>query len=126
MTRHLEFSDNKVADQLEKFLKLAFISDQPGEVVNAIAAVRRLLASENRDPHWLVERLVERLPAAEPRPGLNVGRSSVLRCLDQRHLLSPKDQGFLEGIVRQLAPLSAAQQKWLNDIVAKLKNRSAA
>jgi hypothetical protein len=87
MRSPLEFSDGKTADQLAKFIRLVFISDQPGEIANSIAAVRRLLASENRDAHWLAERLVA---PVQSEPELDVGKSTIWWCFHRRHLRAGK------------------------------------
>jgi hypothetical protein len=128
VTHHLEFLDGKVAGQIAKLLRLAFLADERGEIDGAIAAAHRLLATQGRDIHWLSEQLGERLTApvqTEPRPGLNVG-SALWQCFHRRHLLTPKDRQFVEGIAQQRSPLSVRQQKWLRDIVAKLGNGVAA
>ena len=137
MTRHLEFLDGKAAGQIAKLLRLAFLADERGEIDGAIAAARRLLATQGRDIHWLSEQLGQRLTApvqTEPRPGLNVGRSSVLWCLNLRHLLSlkgrqllsPKDRASIEEVAEQRKPLSPKQQQWPSDVRKKLEPKVAA
>ena len=119
-----EFLHGKTADQIAKSIKLIFISDQPGEIANAIAAVCRLLASENRDVHWLAERLTAPPQKQAAHPEL---RDDVVQwCLSRRFFLSPRDRGFLENVARQLKPLSAKQQQWLSDINCKVERAEAA
>lgn len=119
-----EFLHSKTADQLAKFIKLIFISDQPGEIANAIAAVCRLLASENRDGHWLAERLTA--PPQKQPTEQHSDKSTVWWAYHHRHLLSPRDRQFIEGVAEQRSPLSVKQQKWLRDVVAKLERGEAA
>jgi hypothetical protein len=117
--------DFKTIEQLAKLLRLIFISDNPGEVANAVAAVRRMLVSANADGHWLASRLFapnQKEPSDKPRSE----RVTIQWCLDRSVLLSPQDREFLRGVTKQLKPLSVKQQKWLSDIVARLENRRAA
>jgi hypothetical protein len=118
-----EFLDSKTADQLAKFIRLIFISDQRGEITNAIAAVQRLLASQDRDAHWLAERLTA---PPQSEPSREFGESPIWWCFHRRHLLAPGDRKFIEDVAERRKPLSPKQQKWLHDIVGKLENRSAA
>ena len=104
MTHHLEFLDGKVAGQIAKLLRLAFLADERGEIDGAIAAAHRLLATQGRDIHWLSEQLGERLTAP----------------VQTEPLLTPKDRQFVEGIAQQRSPLSDRQMKWLSDVIAKL------
>jgi hypothetical protein len=56
MTTALARVDN---GKLAKLLRLAFGSDSAGEIVAAVAAVKRLLAASDLDAHWLAD-VVER------------------------------------------------------------------
>jgi hypothetical protein len=113
----------KTIDQLGKLIRLIFISDRPGEIANAIGAVRRLLASENLDAHWLAERLTTPI---QIKPEPDVGQSTVWWCFHRRRLLSERDCDFIESIAKSGKSLSAKQQKWVADIVAKLEREGAA
>jgi hypothetical protein len=63
------------------------------------------------------------LPPLAPAAHLEV-RDVVQWCFSLRSFLSSQDQEFLEGVARQLKPLSAKQQKWLRDICQKLERGS--
>jgi hypothetical protein len=119
----LRFSDGKTTEQLAKLIRLIFISDQPGEVSGAIAAARRLLATENRDAHWLAERLIA---PVQNEPELDADKSTIWWCFHRRHLLSQGDCKFIEDISRQHKPLSPRQRQWLHDICKKLERQVAA
>ena len=114
----------KTIEQLAKLIRLIFVSDHPGEVSSAIDKVRRSLASEKLDAHWLADRLT-----ARPQKQANDQhdeKSTVWWCYHHRHLLSPRDRQFIEGLADWHRPLSPKQQTWLRDIVAKLRNARAA
>jgi hypothetical protein len=119
-----EPSSAKVIEQLAKLIRLIFISDHPGEVSSAVDKVRRLLASEKLDAHWLADRLTA--PPQKQANDQHDEKSTVWWCYHHRHLLSPRDRQFIEGLADWRGPLSPKQQNWLNDIVAKLERDEAA
>lgn len=54
-------TDAHVAARLAKLITLALSSDNEGEVLNAIAAVRRWMKRNKRDPEWVLQN-VGKLP----------------------------------------------------------------
>jgi hypothetical protein len=113
------FAEN---DRLAKLLKLIFISDKPGEITAGVAAVRRILASENIDAHWLADRLTTQ---QQHQSNEQDDEKSSIWC-HRRHLLSSGDREFIETVANYHKPLSAKQQKWLQDICEKLEHGAAA
>jgi DNA-binding transcriptional LysR family regulator len=105
-------------DRLAKLVRLIFGSNKDGEVVAAVAAAKRLLASGNVDAHWLADRLTApiALPACE-----RDDRSAAWFAFHRRHFLSPKERAFIQNIVERSASLSPKQKQWLNDIVDRLE-----
>jgi hypothetical protein len=114
---------SKTIAQLGKLIRLIFISDRPGEIANAVDAVRRLLASENVDTHWPAERLTT---PVQTKPEPDVSQSTVWWCFHRRHQLSERDRDFIENLAKSCKPLSTKQQKWLQDICEKLEHGAAA
>jgi hypothetical protein len=114
-----------VADvnRLGKLLRLLLISEQTGEVLSALAALKRALASAGLDAHGLAD-IVERGMApiahvAEERR-CDDEQSTIWFCFHRRHLLTPRDARFVESVVKWSGPLSDRQRKWLFDICDKL------
>ncbi len=66
------------------------------------------------------------LPAVQSDADDLSKRATVWWCLQQRHLLPPRDRQFLTGLTVSHNQLSRKQQKWLHDIVAKLQRVEAA
>ena len=108
-----EPSSAKVIEQLAKLIRLIFISDHPGEVSSAVDKVL-----------WLADRLTA--PPQKQANDQHDEKSTVWWCYHHRHLLSPRDRQFIEGLADWRGPLSPKQQNWLNDIVAKLERDEAA
>jgi hypothetical protein len=105
--------------RLAKLIRLIFGSDQPGEITAAVAAVRRTLATNHVDHHWLADRLTAQpiaLPACE-----RDDRSAAWFCFHRRDLLSAKERAFICNIVERSAPLSPKQKQWLFDLVDRLE-----
>jgi hypothetical protein len=113
--------------KLAKLLRLAFGSDSAGEIVAAVAAVKRLLAASDLDAHWLAD-VVERGSQVahvdhsdhddHDREGDD--SSAIWFAFHRRHSLTPRDRQFIEGLTRWRGPLSTKQRKWLADIVDKI------
>jgi hypothetical protein len=114
-------------DRLAKLLRLAFGSDNDGEIVAAVGAARRLLAASDLDGHWLADRLTapSALPASDRGNGECDDRSAAWFAFHRRHLLSPKERAFICNFVERSAPLSDKQRKWLWDICDRLAEAAA-
>jgi hypothetical protein len=111
-------------DRLAKLIRLIFGSDKDGEIVAAVAAVKRLLAASDLDAHWLAD-IVERgtkqsalVDRHDDRPDHD--RSAVWFAFHRRWSLTPRDRQFIEGLTRWRGPLSTKQEKWLRDVCDKL------
>ena len=111
------------ANRLAKLVRLAFSSDKDGEIVAAVAAAKRLLASGNVDAHWLADRLTAQaiVPVAKEHHDDDDDRSAVWFAFHHRDRLTPRDRQFIEGLTRWHGTLSAKQRKWLADILAKIE-----
>jgi hypothetical protein len=108
-----------IAPKLGKML-LMLSSNCDGEVVAAARALNKILQDAGSNWHALVAAILA------PVAHLEVRRDVVQRCLNRRFFLSPRDRGFLEGVAEQRMPVSPKQEKWLRDIVGKLKRAEAA
>lgn len=109
-------------DRLAKLIRLIFSTDKTGEAIAAIAAVKRMLAAEKKDGHWLADQLTA--PITLPTPDKCAerdDRSAAWFCFHHRKRLSPKEQAFIENIISWSGPLSDKQRKWLQDIVDRLE-----
>jgi hypothetical protein len=109
--------------KLAKLIRLALISDEAGEILGAIAAVRRMLAASNLDAHWLAD-IIER-GASPSAPSISPNaqgddRSSIWWCWHHRDRLSPKEARFVETSTRWRGTISDRQRQWLRDICDKL------
>jgi hypothetical protein len=122
-----------------KLLKLALISEQPGEILAALCALKRALASAGLDAHWLAD-VVERgaqphAPSVSPdiaqddrKPPWHRERderSDAWFCFHRRDLLSPKERAFIENVIRWSSPLSPRQRQWIYDIADRLHCEAA-
>ena len=109
-------------DRLAKLIRLIFSTDKTGEAVAAIAAVKRILAAEKKDGHWLADQLTA--PITLPPPDKRAERDErddVWFCFHHRKRLSARDRAFIENIVGRSTPLSEKQRQWLFDIVERLE-----
>jgi hypothetical protein len=111
--------------RLAKLIRLIFSTNQTGEAVAAVDAVKRLLASENVDAHWLADRLSLGAASVAVTPDEDEGgerddRSAASYAFHRRRSLSPKERLFVENIVERSAPLTPRQRQWLADIVNRL------
>jgi hypothetical protein len=110
-------------DRLAKLIRLIFGSNRDGEVVAAVAAVRRILAASDLDAHWLADRVAAPTALAtvdDDRDDRDC-RSDAWFCFHRRHMLSPKERAFIENIIQWSSPLSPKQRQWLHDIVDRLE-----
>jgi hypothetical protein len=113
-----------VAPRLSKLL-LMLSSPHDGEVVAAARAIDRTLHDGGHDWHDLAKALLPSRVAPDA-VDLSSDKSTVWWCFHRRHLLSPRDRQFIETLAKRHKPLSPKQQKWLQDIVAKLERAEAA
>jgi hypothetical protein len=118
--------------KLAKLLRLAFGSDQDGEIVAAVAALKRSLASAGLDPHYIVdafERGAQPMTIVDhrddPEPDADDDRSAIWFPFHRRYSLTPRDRQFIEGLTRWRGPLSINQQKWLRDVCDTLAEATA-
>ena len=112
-------------DRVAKLIRLIFGSNRDGEVVAAVAAVKRILAASDLDAHWLADRLAAptTLPAVDDDRDDRDDRSDAWFVFHRRHQLSPKERAFIENIIQWSSPLSPKQRQWLSDIVERLVAR---
>jgi hypothetical protein len=122
MTTALAIAD---VDKLGKLIRLVFASDKDGEIVAAVAAVKRILAVSDLDAHWLADRLAAptTLPTVDDDREDRDDRSDSWFVFHRRHQLSPKERAFIENIIQWSSPLSPKQRQWLSDIVERLVAR---
>jgi hypothetical protein len=120
-------------DRLGKLIRLALISDEDGEMLGAIAALKRALTTAGVDAHWLGAFGRGATPAARAAGADHDGghdrhdddRSAAWFCWHRRWKLSPKEREFIERIVVWSGTLSEKQRKWLGDICAHLQEAAA-
>jgi hypothetical protein len=110
-----------IAPRLAKLVAL-LSSDKDGEVLGAVEAMRRLLATVDSDFHDLARALAGEAPADDD------WRQLIGRLLEEADRLSDRDYDFLLSMRRHIAlgrEPSPRQQKWLRDIEAKLAEVAA-
>jgi hypothetical protein len=117
---------NNDVDRIAKLIRLIFSTDQTGEAAAAVDAVKRLLASENVDAHWLADVFERGAAPVAVTPDEESGerdddRSASWFAFHRRRSLSAKERQFVENIVARAAPLTPKQRKWLHDIVDRLE-----
>jgi hypothetical protein len=116
-----------IETRMAKLIRLIFSSDKEGEIIAAVLAARRVLASENVDAHWVADRITAPLAHADHRADRRDDdddrddKSAIWFAFHRRHRLSPKECLFVENIVTRSAPLTPKQRKWLNDICDRLE-----
>lgn len=117
-----------VLTQRLRQLLLMLSSDQPGEVANAAAAIGRILKSEGRDWHDLVNGLVKDAP--QPRQSARADdhdgdddycRQMIAFCLTCRARLRPREIEFLESLTQWRGDLTEKQFAWLAAIHQRLR-----
>jgi hypothetical protein len=124
-------------DRLAKLIRLIFSSDNSGEIVAAVTAAKRVLASENVDAHWLADALERGAAPVVVTPEDESGerddrdrdddrpdaddRSKAWFAWHRRFLLSAKERQFVERVVSWRGPLSVKQRQWLRAIVDRLE-----
>lgn len=116
-------------DRLAKLIRLIFGSDQDGEIVAAVAAVKRLLASAGLDAHALADIVEHGAKSIAAPPADDHGerdeRSDAWFCFHHRNELSPKERAFIENVIQWSSPLSPKQRKWIHDIADRLHCEAA-
>ena len=104
---------------MAKLVKLVFSSDQPGEIIAAVTAARRVLETNGLDCHWIADRITA--PVAHADVNHRDDRSKAWFAWHRRHRLAAREREFIENIVRWSAPLTPKQRQWLRIIVDKLE-----
>jgi DNA-binding transcriptional LysR family regulator len=116
------------ASRFSKLLRLALVADQPGEIVAAVAALKRALTTSGVDPHWLADAFERGAKSiAIPHIGDVVDdRSTVWWCWHHRDDLTAKERKFIASLTRWRGPISERQARWLQDIADRLSAEVAA
>jgi hypothetical protein len=117
-----------IDDRVAKLIRLIFSSDRPGEVMAAVDATKRLLATNGLDGHWVADQISAPVAHADDRAANRHGddddgrddRSTIWFCFHRKHRLSEKELLFVENIVKRAAPLTPRQAKWIRDIADRL------
>jgi hypothetical protein len=122
----------RVATRVGQLLRLALSSDQDGESIAALAALRRALESAGLDLHTLgaaVERGLQAPPARPPPPprpthdDMADWRSTARWCRHYEDQLSPRDVEFLDTIIRYRGGISEKQKAWLDGIEQRIRRQ---
>jgi DNA-binding transcriptional LysR family regulator len=116
------------ASRFSKLLRLALVGDQPGEIVAAVAALKRALTTSGVDPYWLADAF-ERGAKSVAVPHVDDvadDRSTVWWCWHHRDDLTAKERKFIESLTRWRGPISERQARWLQDIADRLSAEVAA
>jgi DNA-binding transcriptional LysR family regulator len=114
-----------IDDRVAKLIRLIFSSDRPGEVMAAVDATKRLLATNGLDCHWVADRITAPVAHADDRADRHGDdgdddRSKAWFCWHRRHRLSPRERAFIERIRTWRGPLSEKQRQWLGNICDQL------
>jgi hypothetical protein len=123
------------ASKFGKLLRLALIANADGEVLGAIAALKRALASAGLGPHDICDAF-ER--GAQPialqaddrrqhddRHNPEIYHSDIWFAFHHRRALSGREAAFIESLTRWRSPLSEKQITWLMAIVDRLRGEDA-
>jgi hypothetical protein len=122
--------------RIAQLLRLALGADKSGEIVAAVAALKRTLTASGLDHHALAavveSGLAAPLPPPTPPPpapdfdedGVPDWRSTAHYCRHHRDRLSEREAIFVDGILRSHRDLSEKQANWLWAIEAKLRRHS--
>jgi len=110
--------------RLAKLLRLALVADHDGEIIGAVCALKRALASAGLDPHHIVdafERGTSQVaPSISPADVAGDDRSLVWFAWHRRDRLSVKEAAFVESLTRWRGTISDRQRVWLHDICDRL------
>jgi hypothetical protein len=126
MTTALATTD---VDKIAKLVRLVFSSDRPGEIVAAVEAAKRLLATNDLDCHWVADRITAPVAHADDRhadrrdddDNERDDHSAIWFCFHRKHRLSEKEFAFITNIVARARPLTPRQSKWVRDICDRLE-----
>lgn len=111
-----------IAPKLAKLIPLLG-SDKDGEVIATVRAIGRTLESTKADWHDLARALTTPLEKTA-RP--NGWRSMVKECFAAPNLLTEREVAFLTTLTRSGRDPTPKQEKWLNDIFARISAWRAA
>lgn len=105
--------------KLGQILLVLLSSDQPGEIANAAALVRKELEKAGRDIHWLAEQL-ERIIKA---PAVREHTPSVFR----RHRMGDPGEWWvmLEFCITKLLFLDERESEFIESLMDQWTNKSA-
>ena len=116
--------------RIAQLLRLALGTDKSGEIVAAVAALKRTLEAGGLDHHALAA-VVESGLSASPAPpppapdfdedGVPDWRSTAHYCRHHRDRLSPREAIFVDSILRSHRDLSEKQAAWLWSIERRLR-----
>jgi hypothetical protein len=108
------------AVRVGQLLPLALSSDQGGEVIAAVEALRRALDAAGLDHHDLAAAVERGLEDAKPRHNGpepdDDWRSMAWTCFRSAEQLSPRDRDFIEVILGYQRRPSDKQLEWLVSI----------
>jgi hypothetical protein len=116
----------ETTDKLAKMMRLIFSSDRPGEILAAVDATKRLMASNGVDHHWLANRITA-VAHADDRAANRHGddgdddQSNIWFAYHRRHRLTARERDFIERIRTWRGPISAKQRIWLHDLCDRLE-----
>jgi hypothetical protein len=102
-------------------------SDQEGEVVAAVLAIKRCLAAQGQDLHDLanaIARSAEGLPAAPAARQCDDHRAIARWLLDSDARLSPKEWAFVTQMANRFGSVSERQEAWLMAIFDRAASES--
>jgi hypothetical protein len=136
-----------IAGKVAKLIRL-LASDRDGEVLSAVAALRRALESAGSDLHELAKAVTNgggELSEAEMRKLFNAGFAAGLEaaredreegfhdaddwhskhdyCERNKRHLRTRDRDFIESLGRWQGKLTPKMQNWLDDVYARLRRR---
>ena len=127
-----------VRDKLGKLLPM-LSSDHDGERVGAVAAIERVLKSNNCDWHDLAASIGAPAPAREPPRRRQAPDDDTSTTMDADELIDliamvrdsgawigPSSEQFLDGLLERARVyasvfISPKQQRWLDDLVRKAR-----
>jgi hypothetical protein len=115
-------------NSIPKLLRLLLISDQDGEVLGALAALKRALASAGLDAHYIVDAFERGMVGPKRTDDAVYGdlRSTVWFCWHRRDRLDPKERQFVENICKRRTTPTDRQRAWILDIADRLERGAAA
>jgi DNA-binding transcriptional LysR family regulator len=115
-------------ERFSKPLRLVLGSDKDGEIIGAVAALKRALAAAGLDSHWIADAFERGAAVPVVVPGSEERNyvSDLWYAHHRRNLLSERDRRFVETLVNWRGMPSEKQLKWLNDIIVKLGRGAAA